>query len=275
MFWQRAAVALTLGPLTLLLVYWGGWPYTLAFGALLAIGVLEYSQMMSRLGWRAPVWLLLPAAAAQWILPASVLPMLFPGAPSRPEYLGLATLMSLLAMLGYALWLYEKRPQDNAAGSLLALFTGLLLLGWLASHFFRLRGIGDSPVEWTALALVATWFADSGGYVFGKTLGRRKLAPRLSPNKTVEGYLGGIVLGVLSMLLVGLFLELDPRLLLAVGLLIAVLGTAGDLGISLFKRSVGVKDSGHMLPGHGGALDRTDSLIWSVAITYYVLAAVG
>jgi phosphatidate cytidylyltransferase len=117
---------------------------------------------------------------------------------------------------------------------------------------------------------LGTWIADSGAFVVGKSMGRHKLSPRLSPNKTVEGYVGGIVLGTLFT--VGLSFPLGVASLpaLVLGLLASVVSPAGDLGISLLKREAGVKDSGTFLPGHGGALDRIDSLIWSVAFAYFV-----
>jgi phosphatidate cytidylyltransferase len=120
------------------------------------------------------------------------------------------------------------------------------------------------------MAMVGTWIADSGAYVAGKTLGRHKLAPRLSPNKTVEGYVGGIIAGTLITLIMGILFGLPwlPSLLL--GLAVSVISPAGDLGISLLKRQAGVKDSGRFLPGHGGALDRIDSLIWSVTFATFL-----
>ena len=115
------------------------------------------------------------------------------------------------------------------------------------------------------------WIADSGAYVFGKTLGKHKLSPRLSPNKTIEGYVGGVLVGTSLTLIIGLLLNLPALIAVILGLLVSAVSPIGDLGISMLKRSVGVKDSGNLLPGHGGALDRIDSLIWSVAMAYYLV----
>ena len=119
--------------------------------------------------------------------------------------------------------------------------------------------------------------ADSAAYVVGKflagnVLGKHHLSPRLSPNKTVEGYVGGIVLGTALTILLAYFLQLPLVEALILGLLISFISPLGDLGISLLKREAGVKDSGTIFGGHGGALDRVDSLIWSVAMAYYVVA---
>ena len=272
---RRALVVVTLGPLTLLLIYLGGWFYFLPFAALLAIATVEFSQLAKGLGWRTPLWLLLPVVFILWLVPIPVQRMLFGRQIVSWDLVSLSLLVGLLLALGLALWLYEKRPDENAPGSWMATVGGIMLLGWLGSHFFQLRGLGVNAAQWTALAMLGTWIADSGAYVFGKTLGRHKLSPKLSPNKTVEGYLGGVVAGTSLTLLIAYFLDLPLSTALILGLLVSVVSPAGDLGISLLKRSVGVKDSGNLLPGHGGALDRIDSLVWSVALAYYLVLYMG
>lgn len=275
MLLKRALVTFTLGPLVLVLIYFGGWLYFLPFAALLIIGAMEYSQLINRLGWKSPLWLLIPAAFFQWFLPLDVQAQLFGNSGIQVDLVGVFLLISLLAAMGYALWLYEKRTDENAPAAWLATTVGIIFIGWLGSHFFRLRGVPESAAAWTALAMLGTWIADSGAYVFGKSIGRHKLSPRLSPNKTVEGYVGGIVTGTAFTVIIAYFFDLDLILALVLGLLVSTVSPAGDLGISMLKRSVGVKDSGKILPGHGGALDRIDSLIWSVAMAYYLLLLAG
>ena len=271
MLLKRALVVLVLGPVTLLLIYFGGWFYFLAFGGLLTIAAVEYSQIIGKLGWRSPLWLLIPAAFLQWFLPADVQVLLFGDGGIHVNLVGLALLVSLLAAMGYALWVFEKHPEENAPGSWVGIAFGILFIGWLGSHFFRLRGVPEMAAAWTALAMLGTWIADSGAYIFGKSIGRHKLAPRLSPNKTVEGYVGGIVAGTLFTVLIAHFLDLDLLIALILGLLVSIVSPAGDLGVSMLKRAVGIKDSGKILPGHGGALDRIDSLVWSVAMAYFLV----
>ena len=154
---------------------------------------------------------------------------------------------------------------------------GVMLIGWLGSHFFSLRSIDTMAWQWTMLAMVSTWMADSAAYVVGKffagnVLGKHPLSPRLSPNKTIEGYVGGIILGTALTVLLAFLLQLPLMEALILGLLISIISPLGDLGISLLKREAGVKDSGNIFGGHGGALDRVDSLVWSVAMAYYVVA---
>ena len=273
MFWQRAAITFTLGPLALLLIYLGGWFYFVPLAAVLIIGIVEYNQLMAKIGWRAPLWLLIPSALALWLLAPESRTLLFDGDPFSP-YIGEATLViTLLVAMCYGLYLYEFRTSENAPASWLATSMGIVLLGWIGAHFFRLRGLPPEPAawQWAATAMIGTWVADSGAYVFGKTMGRHKLSPRLSPNKTVEGYIGSLLTGTLITVLLALYFDLGIIPGFVLGLLVSGVSPAGDLGISLIKRNAGVKDSGNLLPGHGGALDRIDSLVWSVTMAYYLV----
>jgi phosphatidate cytidylyltransferase len=271
MLLRRALVVFTLGPLTLLLIYLGGWFYFLPFAALLAIATYEFTRLVDKMGWRSPLWLLLPITFALWIAPEDVQTMLFGEPLTDFDLVSPLLLIGLLAAMIYALWLFERRQGENAPGSWMATVGAILLLGWLGSYFFRLRGLGESAAQWTMLAMLGTWIADSGAYVFGKSLGKHKLAPRLSPNKTVEGYVGGILAGTFFTALIAYFMDLPLAVAVALGLLVSVVSPAGDLGVSMLKRSVDVKDSGNLLPGHGGALDRIDSLIWSMALAYFLV----
>lgn len=271
MLLRRAVVTFTLGPLVLLLIYLGSWYYFLAFSLLLIVALVEYQQLASAMGYLVPWWILVPASVSQWLLPEEVYTSLFKTRTISADAVEIALATSILVSLAYSLWLFETRIDADAIGSWLATTTGVVLLGWLGAHFFRLRGLDESGASWTAVAMLSVWIADSAAYVFGKSMGRRWLAPRLSPNKTKEGYLGGILVGTLATVAIGQYLDLSWETALIVGFLISVIGPIGDLGISMLKRRIGVKDSGHLLPGHGGALDRTDSLLWGIVLTFYVV----
>jgi phosphatidate cytidylyltransferase len=268
---RRAIVVFTLGPLTLFLIYRGGWFYFLPFAALLGIAAYEFSRLINKLGWHTPNWLLLPFALLLWLTPLEVQAMLFGETLTGIDVVPAVLLLGLLAAMVHALWLFERGQGEKAPASWMATAGGILFLGWLGSYFFRLRALEVSAAQWTALAMLGTWIADSGAYVFGKSLGKRKLAPRLSPNKTVAGYLGGVLSGTTLTVAIAYFLDLPLLVAFILGLLVSVVSPAGDLGVSMLKRSVGVKDSGNLLPGHGGALDRIDSLIWSVALAYFLV----
>lgn len=275
MLLRRAAVVFTLGPLTLFLIHRGGWFYFVPVAFLLGVATYEFTQLVNKLGWHTPLWLLLPVSLLLWLTPQEVQTMLVGSPISEHDLVSVVLLLGLMAAMAHSLWLYEREREEMAAVSWLATVGGMLFLGWLGSFFFRLRGLGEMAAQWTALAMLGTWIADSGAYVFGKTLGRHKLAPRLSPNKTVEGYLGGIFAGTLFTVVIAYFMKLPLPIAVVLGLLVSVVSPAGDLGVSLLKRSVGVKDSGTLLPGHGGAMDRIDSLIWSVALAYFLVLLVA
>jgi phosphatidate cytidylyltransferase len=119
--------------------------------------------------------------------------------------------------------------------------------------------------------LIASWAADGTAFLVGRSIGRHKFSPRLSPKKTVEGYVGGIVFGTLITAIAASLIGMDLVPVIILALVISVVTPAGDLAISLLKREAGVKDSGHFLPGHGGALDRVDTILWSVTIAYYLI----
>jgi phosphatidate cytidylyltransferase len=270
MLWKRAVIALTLGPLALLLVYYGdvfyGLLYFIPVTAVLLLAVVEFTKMMRAIGVSIALWILLPAiffllAGAQW-----------------PQFgiTGPATLISLLFIMAYALWLYEKQKSEHASLSWMTMMGGFVIFGWVGSYFMLLRGIDNAHGKWTILALVSIWLADTGAYMVGRfltgrILGRHKLSPRLSPNKTVEGYIGGIVIGTTLTLLTATLLQLPWIPALIIGLLSSTISPMGDLGMSMLKRESKIKDSGHIFGEHGGAIDRIDSVLWSVAMAYYVL----
>lgn len=266
MFLQRALITLTLGPLVLYLIYLGSFFYFVPLAVILLLASLEYTQIINKIGWQAPPLLLLPLIGLQWILAQWPNQNLF----------GPLLVLSLLLITAYALWQYERKTSQTVPANWFAMLVGLLLFGWLCSHFFRLRALPDMAWQWTMLAMASTWIADSGAYLVGRflagrvILGRHTLSPRLSPNKTVEGFIGGVVLGTSFTVFIGSLLAIPFAAALLLGVLVSTIGTLGDLGISLLKREAGVKDSGNLFPGHGGALDRIDSLMWTVAIAYYL-----
>jgi phosphatidate cytidylyltransferase len=142
------------------------------------------------------------------------------------------------------------------------------------AHLVALRQLADGLV-WVWLALVATWGADTAAYLVGRSLGRHKLWPRHSPKKSWEGLLGGIGGGIIGAGIVAGFSDLSWRTALVIGFLVPLAGLFGDLSISMMKREVGMKDSSNLLPGHGGVLDRIDSLLFVNVVVYYYALWVG
>lgn len=265
-FVQRAIITFTLGPLALYFIYLGGFFYAIPLAFVLAVAAVEFSQMGQNLGWKTSPWVLVPV----------VLPFFIAGWWREWNLLGPVTLVALLVVMVYALWLYEVKKDESAPVTWMAMVGGVMLIGWLGSHFFSLRNMDTMAWQWTMLAMASTWIADSAAYVVGKflagnVLGKHRLSPRLSPNKTIEGYVGGIVLGTAFTVGLAYILQLPLTSALILGLMISIISPMGDLGISLLKREAQVKDSGTIFGGHGGALDRVDSLIWSVTMAFYLI----
>jgi phosphatidate cytidylyltransferase len=170
------------------------------------------------------------------------------------------------------IWLLLRR-RGNIYNSWVWTVTGILYIGWLLGHLVALRGL-DSGRDWVLFALFVTFASDSAAYFIGSAWGKHRLAPAISPKKTWEGAAGGIVGAIAIGLLLVLLLELPINYIQAVPLAVAIsiFGQFGDLLESLFKRNMGVKDSGKAMPGHGGFLDRMDSVVFAGAVVYYYAA---
>jgi len=242
-------------PLLLGVIIVGGPIYTLVVAAALGVGYHELVRAL-RLQ-RTPLTLcgygaviLLPWAAS--LDPAAV-----------PAVLVAGVLASLVALVARG-----EAPESLAPWALT--LAGVLYVGLLGQHFVSLRGLEDGRA-WVLTAIAITFAADTGAYATGRLLGRHKLAPRLSPSKTVEGLAGGLLAGAAAAAACAALLDPgpSPALMAALGLVAAAAAAAGDLAESALKRTTGVKDMGRIVPGHGGILDRLDSLLFVVPLVYY------
>ena len=156
---------------------------------------------------------------------------------------------------------------------------GALYIGWMLSYWLNLRGLEDGR-NWVYLAMLTTFANDTGAFFVGRARGKHKLAPGISPSKTWEGAIGGLISAILASIVIALALRLislrlGPPFIFAywqiilLGFLVSLFAQLGDLIESLLKRNMEVKESGTLLPGHGGILDRFDSLIFVGAVIYY------
>lgn len=255
MLLQRILSAIILVPLVALTVYLGGWWYFALVAGAVILGCYEFYQMASRIHHR-PAPLLGIALAALFLLDA------------RCPAWGLARPALVAAlMLAFGWQLFQPQPRRSLVDWALTLAGGVYI-GWLAGHFISLRQLLRG-MEWTVFMFLATWANDTGAYFTGRSLGRRPFAPRISPHKTWEGSIGGWVTSTVVTALLGSFLGLPLAHGIPLGLVIALAATLGDLAVSFIKRQAGVKDSGHLIPGHGGMLDRMDSLLFTVVVVYY------
>ena len=177
------------------------------------------------------------------------------------------------------LWLiaFYSGPRLSAAG--VYLIGGPVYVGFLLAHILSLREVGDGTDlgrDWLLFALLVTFATDTGAFLVGRGLGRHPMAPSISPNKTWEGSAGGFAFGVVVALALGLVFDLAVPWWQQgiIGAIVGVVAQLGDLFESKLKRISNVKDTGSIIPGHGGILDRLDSVVVSVPVVYYLLVTV-
>ena len=187
---------------------------------------------------------------------------------SRPDRAGAAFAVVVLGLLVASLDRGAAGPArwQRVAVTLL----GVCYVNWLLGHAIALRALPEG-VHWILLLVWVTWIGETAAYTVGSLVGRHKLAPGISPGKTVEGAIAQFAASLLAALCAGGWLFPGLRIgdAAAVGILLGVMGQAGDLVESALKRSAGVKDTGTVIPGHGGILDRIDGLLFNVPVLFY------
>ncbi len=182
-----------------------------------------------------------------------------------------AITLTICAMCSF-MWVLFRGKQPYIANVATTLL-GMVYCGWFPLHLIFLRDLSctkyDSGLGFVVLMFTAILLTDVGCYYVGTKLGKHKLAPVISPNKTIEGSIGGMFFAILGAVVIGLFIDLPWYMSVIAGVICTVFAQIGDLCESMLKRDAGVKDSGSSLPGHGGFLDRTDSFILTIPIMYY------
>ncbi|MEN8143394.1 MAG: phosphatidate cytidylyltransferase [Gemmatimonadota bacterium] len=265
---QRLTVAAVGIPVVAAVTWIGGAWFAAGLAVLAAIATSELMSMLRQRGSQVPARLAVLAAASFPLL-------VYVSGLGR---LWLPILITLFLVTAYTS--LTVRPEDGPFTSAALTLTGVLGVGGLLSFGVALRAMGTGRVEGTFLFLlpvVLTWVTDSAAYFGGRAFGRRQLAPIISPNKTREGGLAGLLAGGVGaviyvwLFLPDLYLDLGIGGLAAFGVAIAAAATVGDLAESALKRECGVKDSSALLPGHGGLLDRMDSLLWTIPTAFVLL----
>lgn len=259
---QRVITALVAAPVAVGLTFLGGWFFA---GFVLVVGLLAQWDLygLAEAGGARPLKPLGLAAGGLLVIRALV-PFAVP-------------LAVTLLLVGLAVELYRRidRPLDNVAMTVLGVFYPAVLAGYLVDlRVGSASAIGEPEAfALTATVLLAIWSSDSFAYIVGRLIGKTPLFPRVSPKKTVEGAVGGVLgsVAMIALLKVVWVPFLDWADVVALGVICGALGQLGDLAESLFKRSVEVKDSGNYLPGHGGMLDRIDAMLVAVPLVVFYL----
>jgi phosphatidate cytidylyltransferase len=254
----RIASAVGLVALLLGSLYLGGWWFTSFLTLIMLISLGEFYATVRRIGY-APL-------ALVGLLGIIAIPVLV-HATSIYSMAGVTVAATIVVVLVYSL-ATRRHPLENASMTIF----GMLWVGLLA--FAIPIGASPHPVAYILMVGLVTAMIDIGSYSAGRGFGRRPLAPALSPNKTVEGFFGGIVAGVVTAAVMSTLpayadLGFSGSVILAV--ILSLISPLGDLAESMVKRSLGVKDMGSVLPGHGGMLDRIDSFLFAVPAAYVFL----
>lgn len=258
MLLPRVLTALVGIPLMLYLVHAGGVAYGLFVVAISTLCCYEYALML-RLGGR-PVQFVLTVVLGAALSACAAL-----GGPLSAVLAGGAALVVLAEMAA------KEHSLDRVA---LTLF-GAVFAGWLPAHLALIRDLRPHGEAFAFLTFAAVWAMDTAAYAAGRGFGRHALAPTLSPKKTWEGAAAGFAAAIAVSLAFQKFMLHDavsPLMAAGIGALIGTMGQLSDLAESMVKREAGVKDSGALLPGHGGVFDRFDSYILCAPAVYYALS---
>jgi phosphatidate cytidylyltransferase len=285
MTWKRVATAVVLIPFVVGIVLWGSTAIlALAIGLVTLLALFEYFALGEGIGhrgyrfWTATCallilylqWLMLwLATASRWGEYGGV------GYPRRLVWMLVrmdppSEVPFFLFVLGVAaITLFTKRPLVETLPAAGISASALVLVAFPLSYAVRLHGLGTQGPLLLLFVLVITWVGDTAAYFVGKSIGKHPLAPHLSPKKTWEGTVASFLGSLIVALVFARFMTVPLPHLLAMAAVGNVAGQVGDLMESAYKRSAGIKDSGSLLPGHGGVLDRIDALILAIPVVWY------
>lgn len=263
---KRTASAVVIIFFGFLLVLAGGWTYSIGVALILAIAAWEYVSMFRKGGY-FPAFYLVIGGTFLTVLVARF---------ENPEFFLLATALFILAVIVWHILTFARHPQ-TAGIDLAASLSAMLFIAFLGAYIQRLRFLPDG-FYWLLLAIAPAGISDIGAFLVGSTIGRRKMAPALSPGKTIEGYLGGVLTAAATGYAVGAFAHLSAAPIsaltgLMIGTVVGIFCPLGDLGKSLLKRQFNLKSTSELIPGHGGVLDRVDTWLWAGVISYYLIRA--
>lgn len=244
-------------PLLIAAVWFGTPWFTIIVAAMAAIGSFEFYRMCHNLGFQT-----LRSFAVVWTV------LLVAG--QHCKYDVVTPLLVTLGVVVPAVWMLIRRNRERAFVEWAFTIAGILYIGWMMSWWIGLRNL-EMGREWVFFGLFTTFANDTCAFFCGRTWGRKPLAPSISPGKTWQGAIGGGIAAVIVSVALKAVLQLPSTYLQVslLGCLVSIFAQLGDLLESLFKRNAGVKDSSKLLPGHGGILDRIDSLIFTGFIVYY------
>lgn len=256
--YARELTAAVVAPFAVWVTGWGH-PYIfdLTVGLVALFALYEFLILGRKKGYDIPVALCLLICA--FIIAAFVL-----------EHVSVEMGMFATLLVIPASYVFRNVSVDDALPSSAVAVLGTMYVGMLAGSLVRLRNDFPEGPKLVFFLLLVVWLGDAGAYYVGKRFGKRALSPRISPKKTVEGGIGGIAASVITAVVIQqtFFNEFPLLHAIIIGIVLSIAGVIGDLAESLWKRSAAVKDSGTLIPGHGGFLDRFDSILFTAPILY-------
>ncbi len=274
---QRLMSVIVILPLILLLIYWGVWSLALTTATAVVVCLVEYYRALTKVGYHPRPFV---GVASGLLFCCAAL------FQSHVSFDLTGLVLSTVVMLMLVSELLRHDHEQGLLGWALT-FAGACYIGWLFSYYILLGKI-ETPLEggvitslipmrsgaaWVYLVLAITWIQDGAAYFVGRSFGRHKMAPTVSPNKSWEGAIGGffgsILASVLTVFLLGLPISYPIAILL--GAIGGVVAPIGDLAESTIKRRIGLKDMGNIMPGHGGLFDRADSMLFAAPVLYYMI----
>ncbi len=261
---QRLATAAVGIPIIIAVTLIGGVLFAAVAVVILVIAAAEFARMLDGEVAERQLWEPSPIMLVAIIGVAGVAI----GADAGFEYWTGALALSVGLAFLYTMALSEI---EESAADWLTISGTVLYVGFLGSHLIIMRDDLHDGEEWLLLAVLATWIADTVAYAAGKQFGENKMAPRISPGKTWEGTAAGFAGGLIAVPVLDIILDLPLSAVESVllGVLLSVVAVLADLGESMLKRGAGVKDTSELVPGHGGFLDRLDSILFTVPLVFY------
>jgi phosphatidate cytidylyltransferase len=258
MRFAREITAAIAAPIAIWIVGWGPlWLFNLTIALVGVLAMYEFLSLGRKKGFELPIPLCIGIMLI--IMAAFILPDL-------SVELGMFAALLLIP----ASYVFSRKPLEDSLPSSAVAVLATTYVGMLGGSLIRMRN--DFPVgaKLIFFLLLVVWLGDSGAYYVGKSLGKHKLSPRISPKKTVEGLAGGIAASIVAAIVIHFtfFKEFPLVHAIIAGVILSISGVIGDLAESMWKRSADVKDSGTLIPGHGGFLDRFDSIFFTAPILY-------
>lgn len=254
-----ASVAL---PILAILVFWGGWLFSLGIAVVAAVAVIEICNMARNRGFY-PISIV---SVFSVVLIVGIGYFL----SQDPFFIFPVPVILAAGSLAYLTWIFARKNPVSWISNLGVTLACSSYVGCFMFYAPILRGI-DQGTLWMLVTLTITFAVDTGALYSGKVFGKNLMVPSISPSKTWEGAVAGFIISIVLTPMLVLYLDLTDSLSLALGLgfLIGIVGQLGDLSESKLKRVAGFKDSGVLMPGHGGVLDRLDSVVFNLALVYY------